>query len=185
MTTATTPDPTPSTTPGTPDAGGPTDAEVVRSTVDIAATPERVFDALTDPRELAEWWGSDDTHRARDWTVDARPGGAWGADTVDADGNPGRLEGEFRVVERPRVLETTWHPSWDDAPSVVRYELEPCDVDGRAGTRLTVTHVGPTRGAVTCLRGVRGLARHWPLVTAHPLRPRPSWSRAARPVRAR
>ena len=31
----------------------------------IAASPERVFEALTDPAQLAEWWGSDDTLRTR------------------------------------------------------------------------------------------------------------------------
>jgi uncharacterized protein YndB with AHSA1/START domain len=114
----------------------------VRADVEIAATPEQVFDALTDPEQLAEWWGSDDTHRARDWEADVRPGGRFRARTTDADGREGTLAGEYRVVDPPRVLEHTWEPSWDAAPTVVRYDLVPVPVDGRPGTRLTVTHTG-------------------------------------------
>lgn len=116
------------------------DAPAVRADVEIAATPERVFEALTDPAQLAEWWGSDDTHRARDWEADVQPGGRWRARTTDADGREGSVGGEYRVVDPPRVLEHTWEPSWDAAPSVVRYDLAPTPVDGRPGTRLTVTH---------------------------------------------
>ncbi len=35
-------------------------AGLVRATVDIAAPPEAVFRALTEPGELARWWGSAD-----------------------------------------------------------------------------------------------------------------------------
>lgn len=136
------------------------DADVVRTNVDIAAAPERVFRALTDPRELPAWWGSEEDYRTRDWAVDLRPGGAWRATTVHRDGREGTLDGEFRVVERPRVLETSWRASWDDEPSTVRYELDPREVDGVPGTRLTVIHTGPARGATACARGSGALARH-------------------------
>jgi len=128
---------------------------VVRTSVDVAATPERVFAALTDPRELARWWGSDDTHRAREWVIDARPGGRWRADTCDAAGNAGWVQGTFLAVEPARLLETTWMASWDDAPSRVRWELEPHEVDGAPGTRVTVTHEGPT--GATVMSAARGM----------------------------
>ena len=31
--------------------------------VEVAAPPERVYAALTDPAELAAWWGSDEGYR--------------------------------------------------------------------------------------------------------------------------
>ena len=36
------------------------DAGVVKAEIEIAATPARVFQSLTDANELAVWWGSDD-----------------------------------------------------------------------------------------------------------------------------
>jgi len=123
--------------------------DAVRATVEIAAPPERVFEALTDPQELAEWWGSAHTYRTRDWRVDARPGGAWSVRTTDADGREATVDGEYRVVDPPRVLELTWRASWDDfVPTVVRYELAPVTVRGVSGTRITVTHTGV--GATAC-----------------------------------
>jgi uncharacterized protein YndB with AHSA1/START domain len=124
---------------------------VVTSTVEIAAPPDDVFAALTDPAQLEAWWGTDDTYRTRDWSVDATPGGEWSAATADPDGREGAIGGTFTEVDAPRVLETTWRTSWDDAPSTVRWELAPCEVDGEAGTRLTVIHTGPTLRAHACL----------------------------------
>lgn len=120
---------------------GPDDNGVVRGTVQIAALPERVFKALTDPQELASWWGSEETYRTHDWHVDARPGGKWSARTLDAAGNEGTLGGTFSVVDPAHTIEHTWLASWDELrPSTVRYDIEPAVVDDVAGTRLTVTH---------------------------------------------
>ncbi|HEX5438317.1 MAG TPA: SRPBCC domain-containing protein [Gemmatimonadaceae bacterium] len=114
---------------------------IVRATVDVAAPPEQVFDALTNPRELTEWWGSEDSYRTHDWQVDPRAGGAWSARTTDAEGAEGMIQGEFRVVDPPRLIECSWHASWDDgAPTILRYELTPVVVDDLPGTRVTVTH---------------------------------------------
>ena len=79
-----------------------------------------------------------------------QPGGRWHARTTDAAGREGSLAGEYRVVDPPRVLEHTWQASWDEAPTVVRYELAPAQVGGVSGTRVTVTHTG--------FDGVTGLA---------------------------
>ncbi len=123
---------------------GPFDAtrDAVRADIEIAAPPERVFEALTDPAQLAAWWGSAETHRAHDWQADVQPGGRWEARTTDATGREGTLGGEYRVVDPPRVLEHTWEASWDEAPTIVRYELAPARVGGVSGTRVTVTHTG-------------------------------------------
>jgi uncharacterized protein YndB with AHSA1/START domain len=123
--------------------GAPLDRPVgvVRATADIAAAPERVFEALTDPRQLAAWWGGADSYRTHDWEVEPHAGGRWSARTTDADGNEGTLRGEYLVFDPPRTLEHTWCPSWDDAAhETVRYDLAPAIVDGVPGTRVIVTH---------------------------------------------
>ena len=126
------------------------DRGTVRTTIDIAASPERVFAALIDPQELAAWWGSTDTYRTHDWRVDARPDGEWDARTTDPSGKEGSIHGKFIVVDRPSVLESTWHASEDGLDTTtVRYDLVPAIVHDAPGTRLTVTHTG-FNGFVAC-----------------------------------
>lgn len=161
--------PTPDAPPA-PTVPAPGDrAATVRATVDIAAPPERVFAALTDPAALAAWWAPDapdapGTPRAL-WS-DARPGGRWRLDAVDGDGVERTIEGEYRVVDPPRTLEHSWHPGDARAPGTVRYELVPRDVDGVPGTRVTVTHTGIH--AVAAVAVVGGAVR-WPAGVA------PAW----------
>jgi uncharacterized protein YndB with AHSA1/START domain len=117
--------------------------DAVHADIEIAAPPEDVFQALTDPEQLAAWWGSEETYRTRDWQIDARPGGAWSARTTDSSGRDGTVHGRYLAVDAPRLLECTWQASWDDlAPTRIRYELTPAMVDGVSGTRLIVTHTG-------------------------------------------
>jgi len=126
----------------------------VTASVDVAAPPERVFEALTDPAELAAWCGADADLREGRWTVDPRPGGRWVAHTRDPDGAGSSVGGEFRVVDAPHRLELTWAASWDDfAPTVVRFDLAPARVGGVSGTRVTVTHTTP---AALDVRGQAG-----------------------------
>ena len=115
------------------------DAGVVKAEIEIAASPTRVFQSLTDANELAAWWGSDEMYRTSDWKLDLRPGGKWSALARGADGTPMTVDGEFLEVDPPRRLVFTWRPSWDDyVVTTVRYDLEPT----AAGTRVRVTHSG-------------------------------------------
>jgi uncharacterized protein YndB with AHSA1/START domain len=114
---------------------------VVRAVMEVAASPEKVFRALTDPKELEHWWGSDDQYRTFGWVSDLRPGGERSCQAR----SPAREElswvkGEYLVVQPPKVLEFTWLASWEpgSAPSKVRIELDP--VPG--GTRVTAVHSG-------------------------------------------
>ena len=117
---------------------------VVRVTEEIAAPPEEVFEALTDPEALGEWFLAPGG-TTRDWELDLAPGGEWSARTVTPDGAEGVLHGDVITVDAPNTLELTWHTSDDDfAPSRVRYDLEPIWVNGECATRLTVTHVDGT-----------------------------------------
>ena len=115
------------------------DGGVVNAEIEIEAAPDRVFRSLTDPVDLAAWWGSDDLYRTSDWKIDLRPGGKWSALARGADGTDMTVDGEYIEVDPPRRLVYTWRPSWDDyAVTMVRYDL----IATPTGTRLTVTHTG-------------------------------------------
>jgi uncharacterized protein YndB with AHSA1/START domain len=111
---------------------------VVLARVDIAATPERVFRALT-TEELTRWWGADDMYRTTAFSMDLRPGGRWRSEGKGADGHAFHVEGEVVEVDPPRRLVQTWKPSWEPGPATtITYTLDA--VDG--GTRVTVRHTG-------------------------------------------
>ncbi len=115
----------------------------VRATVEIAAPPEEVFEALTDPAQLEEWWGTPESYRTSDWQLEPSAGGEWSVHTKAPDGTEASVHGEYRVVDPPRTLEFTWAASWDDfTETTVRFDLAPAVVRGVSGTRITVTHSG-------------------------------------------
>ena len=80
------------------------DAGVVKAEIEIAATPDRVFQSLTDANELAAWWGSDDMYRTSDWKIQLCPGGKWSALARGADGTVMTVDGEY-IEGWKRVLE--------------------------------------------------------------------------------
>jgi len=115
------------------------DAGVVKAEIQIDAPRERVFRSLTDPTELAAWWGNDAMYRTYDWKLDLRPGGQWSARARGADGSEMTVDGEYLEVDPPRRLVYTWRPSWDGyAITTVRFDLERI----ATGTRVVVTHTG-------------------------------------------
>jgi uncharacterized protein YndB with AHSA1/START domain len=116
---------------------------LVRATVEIAATPEEVFEALTDPAQLEQWWGTPESYRTSEWRLEPSAGGEWSVRTTAADGSEASVHGEYLVVDPPHTLEFTWAASWDGAmETTVRFDLVPAVVRGVPGTRLTVTHSG-------------------------------------------
>jgi uncharacterized protein YndB with AHSA1/START domain len=73
----------------------------------IRATPERLFDAWTEPRHLLQWWGPRDV-KCIEAEVDLRVGGAYRLANRRPDGTVVWISGTFSVVERPRVLVYSW-----------------------------------------------------------------------------
>jgi uncharacterized protein YndB with AHSA1/START domain len=132
----------PASSPTSPSVRTTADAAlgVVRAVLETAASPERVWRALTDPRELEAWWGSSEMYQTYDWQTDLRPGGERSC-KARAPGHQeiSVVKGEYLAVDPPRLLEFTWRPSWDGyVETRVRIELDP--VPG--GTRVTVVHTG-------------------------------------------
>jgi len=108
--------------------------------VDVDASPEAVFTALTDPEQLAAWWGDESMYRTFNWKIDLRVGGEWSCEAKGVDGNLGSVSGRILEVDPPRTLIYTWNPSWDAAAAEtsVRYTLTPTE----SGTRVNVLHEG-------------------------------------------
>ncbi len=110
--------------------------EVIAS-VEIAAAPARVFQALTS-REIVDWWVREGVFDTREWSGDVRVGGRWRTTGV-ARGQTYALEGEYLEVDPPRKLVHTWQGvGAAGKPSIVTYVLEPID----GGTRIMLRHSG-------------------------------------------
>jgi uncharacterized protein YndB with AHSA1/START domain len=128
------------------------DHETLEAEIFVAAPPERVFQAITDPNQMPRWWGQSGMYRITDCQVDLRPGGKWHSIGVGADGTPFRVDGEYLEVDPPRLLVHTWKPSFSQIDqTVVRWELEPRPVHNLqtrgpqktgTGTALKLRHTG-------------------------------------------
>src|SRR6266540_2522538 len=109
----------------------------ILASVEVAASPERVFQALAS-NEVLDWWVRPGVFDTREWSGDVRVGGRWQASGVGS-GNPYVLEGEFLEVDPPRTLVHTWQlVGRPGTPTTVTYILEPIE----DGTRVTLRHSG-------------------------------------------
>ncbi len=119
------------------------DREIVLARV-IDAPRESVFDAWTDPEQLAIWFGPKglkiETHE-----VDIRVGGVWRFDMV---GWNTRYDNRmtFLRIERPRLIEVDHGPDKDDDPRKFRM-LVTFDEQTDGKTVLTLRQMHPTRAA--------------------------------------
>ena len=133
------------------------EAGLILASVDIAVPCDRVFQALTDPKELVNWWGSPETYQTTSWDGELKVGGQWRAEGKGADGNAFEVHGDFLEIDPPHRLVMSWMAGWDGhARTVVTYRLEPTD----KGTHLTVVHRGFEGRPDAC----NGHGRGWQLV---------------------
>ncbi len=117
---------------GRPDRSGGPQARVERI---LAAPPERVFAAWTDPALLRRWY-CPNPELALEVEADARVGGRYRVDMGE-----GRFvaEGEYTELVPGRVVAFTWRWTTSDVVSAVRVELSPTP---EGGTRLLLVHTG-------------------------------------------
>jgi uncharacterized protein YndB with AHSA1/START domain len=108
----------------------------------IRRPAERIFEALTNPAQRVQWWGAAGRFQVTYAESDLRPGGRWMMRGDGMGGRPFQVMGEYRQIERPRLLVFTWLPDWqeDATETLVRFELE--EKDGITTVRLT--HSGLT-----------------------------------------
>jgi uncharacterized protein YndB with AHSA1/START domain len=110
---------------------------LILASVEIAASPRRVFDALTSA-DVIEWWVRPGVFDTRTWDGDVKPGGRWRTSGVGPRG-PYVLAGTYTVVKSPERLTHTWEdPEHPNVVSTVDYCLERTE----AGTRITLRHEG-------------------------------------------
>jgi uncharacterized protein YndB with AHSA1/START domain len=105
-------------------------SETFRSTIEIAAPPDRVFDYFVDPALLVRWMGD----RAR---LDASEGGVFAVDI-----NGVIIRGHFVRVERPHLLEIAWGEAANEAmpPGSTRLVVRFTALG--AGTLVELEHSG-------------------------------------------
>jgi len=119
----------------------PPDHDVIVCEIDIAAPPERVFKALTDPEEIMRRSPMLDFYE-----MGSSRGGRWALE-INCEQHPYhgvtriRHEGEILEIDPPRLLVYSWFANFHKNPkhrSVVRWDLTPT----KDGTHIKVTHSG-------------------------------------------
>jgi uncharacterized protein YndB with AHSA1/START domain len=121
------------------------DQDAIISEIEISVPPERVFQALTDAKELVRWF-TDPICPVKFWEMDARHGGRYRYATekgtvVVNNVSEFHCHGEILEFDPPRLLAYTWIANWHDDESrrtIVRWELTP----QAGGTHVKVIHSG-------------------------------------------
>jgi uncharacterized protein YndB with AHSA1/START domain len=91
----------------------------------IRATPERLFDAWTEPSQLKTWWGPAGVE-CIDAQIDLRQGGTYRIANRFPDGQVVWIAGQFELIEPPHQLVYSWQlESQDSAPERVTVRFEP------------------------------------------------------------
>src|SRR2546425_844517 len=134
----------------------------VTSEIEISAPIDRVFKALTDPKQLFDWWGREPSVELTKFDMEAKKGGRWRFECKPVPGMPqgpvveilkrrgvNAFEAHGKILEYdpPRLLVWSWIANWHEDPKqerVVRWELTPA---GKS-TRVRVTHSGLEREPV-------------------------------------
>jgi len=106
---------------------------VLRKTIYLNATPDQVWDYLTEPDKLALWF-----HKPKTALIPGEPLEMYGAKSGDKV-----IWGTVQVARKPSYLEYSFTVKpMGDAVSLVKWTLDP--VPG--GTRLSLEHSGLPQG---------------------------------------
>src|SRR5690242_12019561 len=113
----------------------PSDEEI-RLTRLFDVPRELVFEAMSKPEHVRQWWGRlGEGYSVPVCEIDLRPGGKWRFVNRHPKGEAA-FHGEYRVIEPPgRIVFTEIFEQFPDTVSVVTAELS----DENGITRLTVT----------------------------------------------
>jgi uncharacterized protein YndB with AHSA1/START domain len=110
--------------------------------ITIKASATRIFEALTNPEQRREWWGTEDRFQTTHVESDLRVGGKWSMSGTGF-GRPFTVKGEYRTIEPSHALAFTWLPDWQPNPTetLVRFDLT--EKDGLTTVRLTHSGLTP------------------------------------------
>jgi uncharacterized protein YndB with AHSA1/START domain len=115
------------------------DQDAIDGELYVRAPPERVFAAISDPKQLVQWWGQSDMYRVTKCTGELRAGGKWRSEGMSLDGDPFHVEGEYIEVDPPRRLVYTWIASWaPELRTTVIWEL----TSQNNGSLIKIRHHG-------------------------------------------
>jgi len=123
------------------------DKDAVISEMQVAAPPERVFQALTSSDQLMRWWnGEGGPCQVKVWDIEPRMGGRMRHVVADPSKTmlptgEGVITGEIVEFDPPRILAYTWLSNFHSKPdhvTLVRWELVPT----KGGTLVKMTHSG-------------------------------------------
>lgn len=107
---------------------------VLRIRRTFPAKRERVFDAMTKPDQLVQWWGPAG-FTLPEADLDLRVGGSYHFKMQPPQGDAMMLTGTFKEIRRPSKLSYTW--AWHGAPeTLVTIELKEAEGD----TEVVLTH---------------------------------------------
>ena len=88
---------------GNSNAAAKLEGELIVTRV-LDATPENVFDAWTDPKQMEQWWGPK-CFTNPVCELDVRPGGAWRIVMRGPDGMEYECGGVYSEVVKPERLD--------------------------------------------------------------------------------
>lgn len=103
----------------------------------LPARREEVYRAMTDPDELAKWWGPEG-YMVRSIEFEPRVGGEYWIEMQPPEGDPFHLRGEFREVDPPSGLAFTFNwdpPDPDDRETLAALTL--AEEGDQTGVRFT------------------------------------------------
>jgi uncharacterized protein YndB with AHSA1/START domain len=119
----------------------PSDREITLTRL-FDAPPDLLFEAMTTPEHVRQWWGTlDDRHAVTECLIDLRPGGKWRFAGKGPSGTYA-FYGVYREIDAPgRLVYTEIYEPFPDSPSLVTSLLT---AEG-GKTRLTVTAEYPSK----------------------------------------
>jgi uncharacterized protein YndB with AHSA1/START domain len=119
----------------------PMSSETIVQEITIKGAAERIFEALTIPGQRVRWWGAEGRFQTTHMESDLRVGGKWTMRGIGMGGKPFTVAGEYRQIERPRLLVFSWLPDWqeDASKTIVRFDLEEKE---NGVTTVRLTHSG-------------------------------------------
>ena len=79
------------------------DSTIVKE-IDINAPAAKVFAALTDPKQLPQWWGEEGKYHVDTMESDLRVGGRWRSAGSSVNGSTFSVEGVYRAIDAPSLI---------------------------------------------------------------------------------
>jgi uncharacterized protein YndB with AHSA1/START domain len=102
----------------------------------VAASPDRVWHAWTNARELKAWWGPAEV-RCISADIDLRVGGRYRIGNELPDGQVIWIDGIYTIVDPPGHLQYSWRTDLDrDSIQSVDVRFEPAE----SGTEIVLCH---------------------------------------------